>query len=148
MSTARDDASPGGSALPHAERPRRPVLVELAAAILVVGGAVSILSSIQVLVTLSGRGQAADALPGLKLAVGAALLVLGLLVRTGRAWLVAVNVIAVVAFLELVSGSIVGLVIGGLDVFVLLALLRERPWFQWPPEESRLAEDREDALSP
>jgi hypothetical protein len=56
---------------------------------------------------------------------------LGLAVRFGRAWLVTVNVMAVIGFLELLSQSSIGLLFGVLDVFVVLALFRERPWFEW-----------------
>jgi hypothetical protein len=30
-----------------------------------------------------------------------------------------------------VSGTSIGLLFGVLDVFVVVALLRERPWFEW-----------------
>ncbi|HJW23137.1 MAG TPA: hypothetical protein VJ506_11970 [Candidatus Limnocylindrales bacterium] len=114
-------------------RPPRPALVELAAAILVVGGVLSILSSIEVVLTLGQQGQPVDALSLLSLAIGLGFVVLGVLARYGRAWLVAVNVVAVAAFLELISATIIGLLFGALDVFVVLALFWERPWFQWRP---------------
>ncbi|HEX7950720.1 MAG TPA: hypothetical protein VF494_10260 [Candidatus Limnocylindrales bacterium] len=116
-------------------RPPRPVLVELAAAVLVVGALLSIVSSIEVVFRFASEGQPTDPFAAITTGVGLGLLVLGLLVRSGRAWLVTVNVVAVVAFLELISSSIVGLLFGGLDVFVLLALVRERPWFEWRPED-------------
>ena len=112
-------------------RPRRPFLVEIAAAILVVGGVISILTSIEVVLRLGEEGQPVEGLAVLSLAIGAALLVLGLLVRYGRAWLVTVNVVAVAGFLELTSGTVPGLLFGSLDVFVVLALFWERAWFQW-----------------
>jgi hypothetical protein len=122
-----------GSGGEPSRRPARPALVEVAAAILIVGGVISLLSSIEVVATFAQRSQADLGISLLSVAIGAGLLVLGILVRYGRAWLLTVNVVAVVAFLELISGTIVGLFFGGLDVFVVLALFYERPWFQWRP---------------
>ena len=113
------------------DRPRRPVAVEFAAAGLVVGGCVSILGSIQAIASLSAAGQPVDGLAPVTLGIGAAIMVLGLVVRSGRGWLVTVNVVAVLGFLELTSGTIAGIVLGALDVLVVLALVSERPWFQW-----------------
>jgi hypothetical protein len=122
-----------------ARRPR-PVLVELASAILIVGGALNLLISIQVIATLGTEGSEVGLLTLITVALAALSLTLGLLVRYGRAWLVAINVVAVVAFLELTSGSPVGLLLGGVDTFVVLALFRERPWFEsaGPEPESDL----------
>ena len=116
--------------LPPAPVPRRrPVLVELASAILIVSGALNLLISIQVLATLGTAGNDVGLLTLITVVLAAVSLTLGLLVRYGRAWLVAINVVAVVAFLELTSGSPVGLLLGAVDTFVVLALIRERPWF-------------------
>jgi hypothetical protein len=115
-------------------RPRRPLLVELAAAVLVIGGAFGLLNSIDVILRLGEAGEAVDTLALLTLGIGIGFVVLGVLVRSGRAWLLAVNVVTVVGFLELTSGTIPGLFFGALDVFVVLALFWERPWFQSPAE--------------
>jgi hypothetical protein len=123
-----------GSAGPAPSRPRRPVLVEVAAAFLVVGGIISLLTSIEVVLTFAQQGQPVDALSVSTLAIGVGFVILGLLTRSGRAWLVTINVVAVVAFLELISATIIGLFFGALDVFVVLALMWTRPWFQWRPD--------------
>jgi hypothetical protein len=112
-------------------RPRRPALVEVAAAILVVGGVISILTSIEVVLRLGQEGQPVEGLAAVSLAIGTALLVLGILVRYGRAWLITVNVVAVAGFLELTSATVPGLLFGGLDVVVVLLLFWEHAWFQW-----------------
>jgi hypothetical protein len=49
------------------------------------------------------------------------------------------NVAAVLGFLELLSGTPVGLLFGGFDVVVVLALARERPWFDEKALERREA---------
>lgn len=114
---------------------RRPVLVELASAVLVVGGVLNLIISIDVLLRLADRGEQIGPYTVITIGLAIAVLGLGLLIRYGRAWLVAVNVAAVLAFLELVSGSVVGLLLGALDVIVVLSLVRERPWFEWSARE-------------
>jgi len=120
------------------DRPRRPAAVELAAAILVVGGFISILTSIQAIGHLIGTGESVDVIGPLDIAIGVAILVLGLLVRAGRAWLVTINVVAVLGFLELTSVTVAGIVLGALDVLVVIILAAERPWFQWRPPATDL----------
>jgi hypothetical protein len=120
----------------------RPVLVEIASALLVVEGAVNLLFSIQVLINLAQAGQSIELLTVISIALATLNLALGLAVRTGRGWLVTVNVVAVLGFLELLSGTPVGLFFGVLDVFVVLALARERPWFEEKAIERREAGGR------
>jgi hypothetical protein len=110
---------------------RRPVLVEIAAALLIVGGAINLLISVDVLIRLAQQGSEIGLLTAITIALGISTFGLGLAVRYGRAWLIAVNVAAVLGFLELLSGTTIGLLFGSLDVLVVLALARERPWFEW-----------------
>ncbi len=117
------------------ERPRRPAGVELAAAIMIVSGAVSTLVSIQAAMTLAAEGALDEPLVVVSIAIGVATVVLGLLVRAGRAWLVALNVAAVAGFLELISGSPAGLLFGALDIVVVALLMRDRPWFTGADEQ-------------
>ena len=126
------------------ERPRRPVGVEIAAAIMIVSGALGTLVSIEAAVQLSDQGTFDEPLAALSIAIGVATLVLGLLVRVGRAWLIAVNVAAVAGFLEITSGSAIGLLFGVLDVAVVALLVRDRPWFTRPGEDDG-AGDRDRA---
>jgi hypothetical protein len=120
---------------PAIERPRRPVLVEVAAAILIVGSAMDVLISFEGMTsapTALGRVLAATSV-----SVGVLLVILGSLLRKGRAWLVALNVAAVAAFLGLQSLSLVGILGAVFDMAVVGILLRERWWFQWrPPDEA------------
>jgi hypothetical protein len=124
-------AAGGEPGTPAVERRPRPVLVELASALLIVGGVINLLISSQVLVLLGLQGSGVGAPALATIVLNTVILVLGVLVRFGRAWLVAVNVIAVVAFLEFLSVTPVGIVFGAIDVLIVLALVRERPWFQW-----------------
>jgi hypothetical protein len=122
---------------------RRPVLVEIASAILIVSGVLNLITTIDVLFRLAGRGESIGGLTVSSIVISTVTIGLGLAVRAGRAWLLALNVIAVFAFLELTSGTPVGLLFGALDLVVVLALLSQRPWFQRPgpelasPEEAR-----------
>ena len=129
-----DDPSPTTPPPEPVRRPRRPVGVELAAAIMVVGGLISTLTSIEAAAAFGARGELSVPLTALSIGLGVAFVILGLLLRTGRAWLVALNVAAVAGFLELTSGTAPGLLFGVLDVLVVLLLLRDRPWFRWSPD--------------
>ena len=120
-----NDAPPG---LEELVRPARPGAVELAAAILIVGG---------LLGTLSGLGRLADpaavapSLGLLTVVLNVVQVVLGLLVRQGRLWLLTVNYAAAVGFLDLLAGgaSVTALMLGLSEVVVVITLLANRPWF-------------------
>ena len=108
------------------------MLVELATAILIVGGALGFVTSIEALSRMADRGEVEIPVASVSLLIGSASVVLGLLLRTGRAWLIGINLVAIAGFLELISGTIVGLLYGALDVFVVLALIAARDWFRQP----------------
>lgn len=128
----RDSLYSEPDGLPEPERPPRPMTVELAAALMITSGLVSTLGSIQVAMALSARGEEAGGLLALELAIGVGTALLGILVRFGKAWLVAVNVAAIAGFLEFTSASAAGVLFGAMDVIVVLLLMRDRPWFAWP----------------
>ncbi len=112
------------SIVPAPARPRRPVLIELGAAILIVGGLTGLLGTFTTLDPASG--------PLDLLFAGLALLtvVVGLLVRLGRAWILDLNVVAVALFVEATAlPSAVAVVFVALDTVVLFALIRHRTWF-------------------
>ena len=110
---------------------------------MIVSGIISVLISIEAASTLASKGQDPEGLLLVVLAIGVGSTVLGVLVRTGRAWLVALNVAAVAGFLELTSGTVQGWLFGGLDVLVVLLLLRERPWFHWDRPDPEPDDDPE-----
>lgn len=117
---------PDQSIVPAPTRPARPILVELAAAILIVGGLTSLIGS------LAAPGIVALLLVTLNVVM----VVLGVLIRRGRAWLIAVNVVAVALFLELTAlPSAFAIVFSLLDAVVLVALLRHRAWFDWRADD-------------
>ncbi len=137
------DEPPDSTRPPAARRPRRPISIEIAAAILVVGGLVAIVGTIGSLGLLGLDGAAAD--PGARpviaviLALNVLTVLVGLLLRIGRAWIVCINVVAVLLFIELTAipgGSPTAAFFTALDGFVFVALARNRAWFEWrPPEE-------------
>jgi hypothetical protein len=118
--TAADDVEP----IP----PARPALVELAAAILIVGGAMQLIVTIA---TLSGVPPGAEPFLAVALTLNVASIALGALVRTGRAWFLAINFAAVVAFLDLLGsgGSPLSLMLGAAEVLVVAILVARKPWF-------------------
>ncbi len=129
----RTGLTPAGLASdePGMRRPPRPTAVELATAIVIVSGAVGVLISVEAFVRMSELGSAGTDLTLPSLAIGLAMVVLGILLRYGRAWLVGVNVLTIAGFLELISGAPIGLVFGALDVIAVILLLVHRPWFAW-----------------
>lgn len=120
----------------------RPVLVELASALLVVGSVVNLLISVDRLVNFGQTGGEIGVPVVITIALATLTLALGLAVRFGRGWLVTINVAAVIGFLELLSQTPIGLLFGVLDVFVVLALVRERPWFDWSALQRAEAPER------
>jgi hypothetical protein len=125
------------SALPP--RPPRPALVELAAAILIVGGIVGL---IQVATSAGDVPAGAQPLLAATVALDAGSIVLGLLIRTGRAWLLAVNYAAVLGFLDLLGAgaSPFLLMLGLADLLAVGILLATKAWFDavrsWRAEAS------------
>ncbi len=139
--TTPDDGPRDSARPPGAARPRRPLSIEISAAILIVGGLSTIVATVADF--LSGDPAAND--PGARpvvtliLGLNVLTLIVGLFVRWGQAWLVCINVVAIVLFLELTaipSGSAIVMLLAILDGFVFVALARNRAWFDWqPPEE-------------
>lgn len=128
---ADSDEIPDQSVPPPPERPPRPVLIEISAAILIVGAATAILQTISY--QLSGGDTGPIGL--LVSALNVATILVGILIRSGRAWILAINVVAIALFLELTAlPSVFALIFATLDVIVLFALFRHRAWFYWQPE--------------
>lgn len=116
---------------PAFERPRRPALVELGAATLIVGGAAQLLLRLGAL----ARGFDVPELPAaLGFGIDALAIVVGLLVRAGVGWIVCLNVVAVLAFIDfrelVLSGSAVAGLFLALDTLSLVAIVRHRDWFE------------------
>jgi hypothetical protein len=122
------DEIPDQSAAPPAERPRRPILIEIASAILIVGG----------LTSLVGVFSVTGLLQVLVVAIDLLTIVVGILIRSGRGWVLALNVVVIAIFLEATAISTsFGILFLVLDSIVLFALLRHRAWFDWRPDDSR-----------
>jgi hypothetical protein len=128
---ATGDAPPPDPTRVQPVRPPRPITVEASAALMVVSGALATITTVEAWLALDASGGTSGGLLLLSLAIGIGMTALGVLVRFGRAWLVAVNVMAIAGFLELTSGSVQGWLFGGMDVAVVVMLLRDRPWFHW-----------------
>jgi hypothetical protein len=127
---------------PHGpQRPPRPAMVELATAMLIVSGLVSLFLSLGAVSTLAGGGELSPLLAVLALVLGVAVPIVGLALRAGHWWLLGVNLVAVASFLELTAGSAEGLLFGAIDLFVLVALIANRAWFAWSPEGYRPPDD-------
>ncbi len=123
--------------LPEPARPRRPVLIEIAAAILIIGALMSFVGTVGYQVGGGDVGPIGVLVLGLNLLT----VVVGFLIRGGRAWVLAINVVAIALFLELTAlPSGLAFILATLDSIVLFALFRHRGWFDWrPPEPMRPA---------
>lgn len=108
--------------------PPRPAAVELAAALLIVGGAISLVSAVS---NLSSLPPGVEPIIALTVALAIGSTVVGVLVRLGRSWLVAVNYAAVLGFLDLLGAGAgpLALMLGLADVLVVVILFRYKPWF-------------------
>ena len=108
--------------------PARPGVIELAGAILIVSGVLGLVGTI---------GASSDLPAGTELilvltaALNLGSIAIGVLVRFGRAWLLDVNYVAVLGFLDLVAGAGSGLalLLGIADVVVVVILLLNKQWF-------------------
>jgi hypothetical protein len=116
-------------------------MVELATAMLIVSGLVSLFLSLGAVSTLASGGELSPLLAVLALVLGVAVPIVGLALRGGSWWLLGVNLVAVASFLELTAGSAEGLLFGAIDLFVLVALIANRAWFAWSPEGYRPPDD-------
>ena len=97
-------------------------------------GFVSLFTSLQGLVTLSGNDDPNAALVVLFVTLGLLTMLTGIALRYGHWWLFGVNFVAVAAFLELTSFTVQGLFSGAIDLLVVVVLLVYRPWFAWKPD--------------
>jgi hypothetical protein len=111
------------------------VLVEVATALLIVAGFMSLFTSLDAVISIAGSEEPDLVLLVLFLFIGAGTIAVGIALRYGHWWLFGVNYVAVAAFLELTSGTAQGLLFGAIDIFVVVVLLVHRPWFAWKPED-------------
>jgi hypothetical protein len=102
--------------------------VELAAALLIVGGLVSAVSAVS---NISSLPPGVEPILALTVALALGAIVVGVLVRLGRFWLAAVNYAAVLGFVDLLGAgaSPLALTLGLADVLVVVILFRDKPWF-------------------
>lgn len=108
--------------------PARPLLVEFGAAILVIGGAFGLLAKLfDPLVP--GAALAFDPVLILAIVLDVLAIAAGVLLRTGRTWIVAANLAAVLAFLHLVSQSVAGIAFAAAYLAVVAACFLVRDWF-------------------
>lgn len=113
---------------PDRPMPSRPAAIELASAILIVAGVIAVV----------GAGSIAldpESVPDPFLVVTAALaigsIVIGLMIRLGRWWILAVNYVAILGFLDLLASgaSPLALMLGLADIVVVVILFANKPWF-------------------
>jgi hypothetical protein len=111
------------------ERPARPVAVELAAAVLIIGGMVGLIERLAAAPDFADRPGVGIGL-ALSTLLDLVLIVVGLLVRSGRGWVAAINVLAVATFVYLTAGlNPVALFFAAVYGAVFALVFANRPWF-------------------
>jgi hypothetical protein len=124
--------------------PSRPAALELAAAILIVGGAIGLVGAL--LRDASVGAASSDPFLLLTLGLNVGSIVAGVLVRIGRLWIVVVNYVAVLGFLDLLAAgtSPLALMLGLADIVVVVILLLHKGWF----DEQRVKRNRRTSGPP
>jgi hypothetical protein len=130
-------AEPADSTAPPApERPPRPILLEVSAAILIVGGLTAIVGTLGGAAAGDGANPAPPAILVLLLLLDVLTVAVGVLIRGGRGWVLALNVVVVVLFVEFLAlPNAIAILYLVLDSVVLFALIRHRWWFDWRPDD-------------
>ena len=115
-------------AVADAPPPPRPAAIELAGAILIVGGIIGVLVAFS---TAGSLPPGTEPFLFLTIALDIGSIVVGALVRFGRLWILAVNYVAVLGFLDLVGAgtSALALLLGLADFVVVVILFLHKPWF-------------------
>jgi hypothetical protein len=129
-------------------KPDRPPAVELAAAILVVTGALGLFAA---LAFSRGLPPGAEIIFISTVVIGVGSIVLGLLVRRGRVWFLTINYAAVLGFLDLLNAgtSPLSLMLGLSDLLVVGLLLSNKAWFDAMRDwRAALRAERERPISP
>lgn len=123
--TARPDPAPA-----ERVRPGRPVAIEIASAILIVAGVFRIVAILSALAAPTGTVVVSSGVVAAETALQLLTIAIGVLARLGRGWIAAVNVVAVLAFIELLNlPSVVSLAFGVLFGFAFAAIYLNKPWF-------------------
>lgn len=140
----RDLRFPDHAAAEEPDRPDRPASIELAAALVLVN---AIFRLVVIALAATQDPPVAPIAPLellVELALQIGLVVVSLLVRAGRAWVVAINVLAVVAFVQAFGLSAVGLSFALLYGLAFILVFRARAWFdamtRWRAATARRAE--------
>lgn len=109
-------------------RPNRPAAIELAAALLIVAG---VLGIIGLFGPDAARPQGLEWLVVLTAILNVGQIAVGVLVRAGRLWIVAVNYVAVLGFLDVAGagGSPLAFMLALMELGVLAVLFVYRWWF-------------------
>jgi hypothetical protein len=104
--------------------------IEIASAILIVAGVFRIVAILYALSAPAGTIQIEPTIVVAETLLQVLTIAIGVLARTGRGWIAVVNVVAVLAFIELLNlPSVVSLAFGVLFGFAFAALYLNKPWF-------------------
>jgi hypothetical protein len=139
ITTPEDDLL-DSSVVPAAERPPRPILVELGSAILIVGGITAIVGWVGAQIVKPDIPADAGLVPALVVGLNVVTIATGLLIRGGRYWRFCINIIAIAMFLYLTRfPNPIAVFYLMLDTIVFFGLVRHRAWFDWKAPDGSAA---------
>lgn len=127
---ARWEPAVGESIAPN--RPGRPAWIEFAASTLIVSGIVRLVAvALALLAPTDAELIVEPVIVVLEIAIQLLTIATGVLVRVGRAWLVVVNLVVILTFIQLISiVGVVSLAFGLLFAVASVAVYLHRPWFE------------------
>ncbi len=135
--------------VPRPERPLRPVQVELASAILIVGGITALVGWLVAQIFSLGIAANAGLIPAIFVILNVVAIAMGVAIRRRRYWRLCINVVAISILLYLTGvSSPIAIFYVALDVVVFYALFQQRAWFAGNDAPSPGDTPRPDVPSP
>jgi hypothetical protein len=128
--TTPDDEILDQTVVPEPERPARPALVDLASALLVVGGITALLGWLGAQIFSLGDAANAGLVPAIFVALNVLAIAMGIAIRRRRYWRLCINLVAISILLYLTGlSSPIAMFYVALYVVVFYALFQHRAWF-------------------
>lgn len=115
---------------PMPEPPRRPSVVEFAVAVLGIGGAFGLLQRAFAPILVPEAIGAVGPIYLILVAIDVASIIAAVLLRRGVTWILAANVAAIYAFLQLATQTLTGIVFSAIYLGVVAASYVARDWVE------------------
>lgn len=128
------EEQPDPPTAPAVDRPPRPEMIEVGAAILIVAG---ITATFGVVISQLANVPVSGLIPAVGLVMQVVAIAAGILVHRGRRWRFCINVVVIeVLIYTSAFPNPIALFYVLLYAIVVYALLKHRAWFDWRPPET------------